>query len=129
RAPRGGVESSQFEDLKVMIQDITISDNKDHWKWSLAPNGFSVASARKLNLDKLPSMVNMERKGIDIDSLLCPMCGDHVENVDHLFFSYGMARELWRLLARWCDLDIPSVASIAEWFSWVDACKKSQVAS
>ncbi|GKD73221.1 RNA-directed DNA polymerase, eukaryota, reverse transcriptase zinc-binding domain protein [Tanacetum coccineum] len=99
-----------------MIQDITISDNKDRWKWSLAPNGFSVASARKfidehflpcglsctrwnkgvlikvnvfmwrLNLDKLSSMVNMERKGIDIDSLLCPMCGDHVENVDHLFF-------------------------------------------
>ncbi|GJT76643.1 retrovirus-related pol polyprotein from transposon TNT 1-94 [Tanacetum coccineum] len=140
-------------DKKSLIQDITISNNKDGWKWSLASNGFSVASARKfidehilpyglsctiwnrgvpikvdvfmwrLNLDKLPSMVNMERKGIDIDSLLCLVCGDHVENVDPLFFSCGMARELWRLLARWFDLDIPSVASIVEWFSWVDACK------
>ena len=59
--------------------------------------------------------------------VLC-VCGDHVENVDHLFFSCGMARELWRLLARWCNLDIPGVASIAEWFSWVDACKVTKTA-
>ncbi|GKC45535.1 putative RNA-directed DNA polymerase, eukaryota, reverse transcriptase zinc-binding domain protein [Tanacetum coccineum] len=39
-----------------------------------------------------------------------------------------MARELWRLLARWFDLDIPSVASIVEWFSWVDACKVTNMA-
>ncbi|PWA72941.1 RNA-directed DNA polymerase, eukaryota, Reverse transcriptase zinc-binding domain protein [Artemisia annua] len=86
RAPRGGVESSQLEDLNAVIQDITMSDNKDGWKWSLASNGFSIASARKfidehtlpcglsctrwnrvvpikvnvflwrLNMDKLPSM-------------------------------------------------------------------------
>ncbi|GKC55447.1 RNA-directed DNA polymerase, eukaryota, reverse transcriptase zinc-binding domain protein [Tanacetum coccineum] len=158
RAPRGGVESSQLEDLKALIQNILISDNKDGWKWSLDSNGFSVASARKyidehilpcglsctrwnkgvpikvnvflwrLNLDKLPSLVNMDRKGMDIDSLLCPVCGDHVESVDHLFFSCGMARELWRLLARWCDLDITSVANIAEWFLWVDACKVTKTA-
>ncbi|GKC08007.1 hypothetical protein Tco_0999617 [Tanacetum coccineum] len=47
RAPRGGVESSQLEDLKALIQNILISDNKDGWKWSLYSNGFSVASARK----------------------------------------------------------------------------------
>ncbi|PWA52105.1 RNA-directed DNA polymerase, eukaryota, Reverse transcriptase zinc-binding domain protein [Artemisia annua] len=46
RAPRGGVESSQLEDLKAVIQDITMSDNKDGWKWCLASNGFSVASAQ-----------------------------------------------------------------------------------
>ncbi|GJV40420.1 RNA-directed DNA polymerase, eukaryota, reverse transcriptase zinc-binding domain protein [Tanacetum coccineum] len=32
----------------------------------------------RLNLDKLLSMVNMECKGIDIDSLLCLVCGDHL---------------------------------------------------
>ncbi|GJX97095.1 RNA-directed DNA polymerase, eukaryota, reverse transcriptase zinc-binding domain protein [Tanacetum coccineum] len=49
RAPRGGVESSQLEDLKALIQNILILDNKDGWKWFIDSNGFSVASARKYN--------------------------------------------------------------------------------
>ncbi|GKF04801.1 RNA-directed DNA polymerase, eukaryota, reverse transcriptase zinc-binding domain protein, partial [Tanacetum coccineum] len=106
------------------------SDNRDGWKWSLASNGFSVAYVRKyivkhilhrgltstrwnrgvpikvnifmwrLSLDKLLTIVNMDRKRIDIDPLLCLVCGDHVENIDHLFSSCGMARDLWILLAR-----------------------------
>nr|GEU85154.1 7-deoxyloganetin glucosyltransferase-like [Tanacetum cinerariifolium] len=75
----------------------------------------------KLRLDKLPTLANMDKKGIDVASLLCPVCNAHVENVDHLFFSCGMAQDLWGLLARWCTLDIPEVSNIVEWFSWLDA--------
>nr|GEU38325.1 myosin heavy chain-related protein [Tanacetum cinerariifolium] len=75
-----------------------------------APNGFSVASARKhidvhilprglsttrwnkgipikvnifmwrLKLNKLPTLANLVQKGIDINSLLCPICDNYVEN-------------------------------------------------
>nr|GEW05613.1 hypothetical protein [Tanacetum cinerariifolium] len=47
-------------------------------------------------------------------------------NVDHLFFSCGMAQDLWGLLARWCALDIPEVSNIVEWFSWFDASHVSK---
>nr|GEW98038.1 hypothetical protein [Tanacetum cinerariifolium] len=80
----------------------------------------------KLRLDKLPTLANMDKKGIDVASLLCPVCNAHVENVDHLFFSCGMAHDLWGLLARWCTLDISEVSNIVEWFSWLDATHVSK---
>ncbi|GJU77016.1 RNA-directed DNA polymerase, eukaryota, reverse transcriptase zinc-binding domain protein [Tanacetum coccineum] len=82
----------------------------------------------RLRLDKLSTLVNMDRKSIDVDSLLCPICKARVENVDHLFFSCEMTHDLWGLLARWCILDIPEVSNITEWFSWLDDAHVSKSA-
>ena len=69
---------------------------------------------------KLPTRMNMDRKGIDVGSLLCLVRSDYVENINHLFFSCGMTHDLWALLAIWCDLNIPVVPNIAEWLLWLD---------
>ncbi|GKD91180.1 RNA-directed DNA polymerase, eukaryota, reverse transcriptase zinc-binding domain protein [Tanacetum coccineum] len=42
----------------------------------------------RLNLNRLPSRVNLDRKGIEVDSLLCPTCQLDVETVNHNFLSY-----------------------------------------
>nr|GEV29767.1 hypothetical protein [Tanacetum cinerariifolium] len=87
-------------------------------------NGFSVASAHRLvdshflgaaplatrwnkcipikanvflwraMLNKLPTRVNLDRRGIDVDSLLCLVFHEDVETVNHLFFSYEVAKDL-----------------------------------
>ncbi|GJX58573.1 RNA-directed DNA polymerase, eukaryota [Tanacetum coccineum] len=138
------------------IRDVSLSNSKDGWKWGLGKSGFTVSSARiyiddlslpgtfmttrwlrhipikvnvfiwKLSLDKLPTLANMDKKGIDVNSLLCPICNAHIESVDHLFFSCDLARDLWGLLSRWCCLDIPEVPNIVEWFSWLDSAKVSK---
>ncbi|GJU51482.1 RNA-directed DNA polymerase, eukaryota, reverse transcriptase zinc-binding domain protein [Tanacetum coccineum] len=54
----------------------------------------------RLRLDKLPTLMNMDRKGIDVDSFCAP----------------------------WCDLDIPELHNIAKWLSWVDDCQVSKKA-
>ncbi|GJW82405.1 RNA-directed DNA polymerase, eukaryota, reverse transcriptase zinc-binding domain protein [Tanacetum coccineum] len=125
RPPRGGAKSYQLDELIQFTQDVVLSDSTDAWTWELDKSGYSVSSALnvfiwRLRLDELSTLVNMDRKGIDVDSLLCPICKTHVENVDHLFFSCEMAHDLWDLLARWCNLDIPEVSNITEWFSWLD---------
>ncbi|GKA66100.1 RNA-directed DNA polymerase, eukaryota, reverse transcriptase zinc-binding domain protein [Tanacetum coccineum] len=71
----------------------------------------------RLFLNKLPSRVNLDKKGIDLDSLLCPVCNEDVETVNHLFFSCDMAKDLWSLLARWWGLDIPVCSTILDWES------------
>nr|GEZ01740.1 RNA-directed DNA polymerase, eukaryota, reverse transcriptase zinc-binding domain protein [Tanacetum cinerariifolium] len=63
----------------------------------------------RLSLNKLPSMMKLDKKSIDVDSILCPICNDDVETVNHLFFSCDMAKDLWSLLARWWELGIPFV--------------------
>ncbi|GJU62417.1 RNA-directed DNA polymerase, eukaryota, reverse transcriptase zinc-binding domain protein [Tanacetum coccineum] len=49
----------------------------------------------KLLLNKLPSRVNLDRRGIDIPSILCPNCQEDVETVNHIFFTCEMASTLW----------------------------------
>ncbi|GJV69144.1 RNA-directed DNA polymerase, eukaryota, reverse transcriptase zinc-binding domain protein [Tanacetum coccineum] len=79
----------------------------------------------RLGLNKLPSKINLQRKGIDVGSVLCPICQDDVESVNHLFFNCDMAKHLWDLLAKWWDLDIPVCANILEWYSWLDSLRDS----
>ncbi|GJX36639.1 RNA-directed DNA polymerase, eukaryota, reverse transcriptase zinc-binding domain protein [Tanacetum coccineum] len=74
----------------------------------------------RLNLNKLPYRVNLDRKGIEVGSLLCPTCQLDVETVNHIFFICEMAKDLWSLLAKWWELDIPIWANISDWYDWLD---------
>ncbi|GKB49075.1 RNA-directed DNA polymerase, eukaryota, reverse transcriptase zinc-binding domain protein [Tanacetum coccineum] len=119
RQPRGGAEMSQFNDLLSLIQGVPLSDKSDSWLWSLdISNGYTVAS--RLMLNKLPSRVNLDKRGIDVGLLLCPICMDDIENVNHIFFSCNMAKDLLSLFAKWWEIDIPVCVNISEWFNWLD---------
>ncbi|GJZ92322.1 zinc finger, C6HC-type containing protein [Tanacetum coccineum] len=52
-----------------------------------------------LKLNKLPSRVNLDRRGIDVILINCPSCQGDLETVNHTFFNCGLAKELWSLLA------------------------------
>nr|GEY66539.1 RNA-directed DNA polymerase, eukaryota, reverse transcriptase zinc-binding domain protein [Tanacetum cinerariifolium] len=69
----------------------------------------------RLNLNKIPTRVNVDKRGVDIGSVLCPIYGRDVETSNHLFFSCEMAVDLWVLVARWWELDIPVTSSVSEW--------------
>ncbi|GJZ15913.1 RNA-directed DNA polymerase, eukaryota [Tanacetum coccineum] len=73
----------------------------------------------RLMLNKLPSRVNLDRKSIDVGSILCPICQEDVETINHIFFSCNMAMDLWAKFARWWELDIPICTNISEWFDWL----------
>ncbi|GKB84492.1 RNA-directed DNA polymerase, eukaryota, reverse transcriptase zinc-binding domain protein [Tanacetum coccineum] len=99
RSSRGGAEMNQFEELKAAIGDVILSDQSDSWVWSLDVNtGFSVMSARILVDD---SFLEADKRGIEVDSLLCPTCYLDVETINHIFFNCEMAKYLWALLAKW----------------------------
>ncbi|GJR76612.1 hypothetical protein Tco_0088977 [Tanacetum coccineum] len=59
RVPRGGVEQEQFDDLSVLVHDVTLVPMSDRWNWALESSGeFSVASVRKMIDDKSLSEVD-----------------------------------------------------------------------
>ncbi|GJR74302.1 RNA-directed DNA polymerase, eukaryota, reverse transcriptase zinc-binding domain protein [Tanacetum coccineum] len=76
----------------------------------------------RLKLNKLPSRVNLDRRGIEVSSLLCPSCHGDIETVNHSFFNCDMAKDLWSLLSNWWELDIPVCGNIAKWYDWLVAC-------
>ncbi|GJU20264.1 hypothetical protein Tco_0833262 [Tanacetum coccineum] len=104
RQPRGGVEMAQLSELQSKIGNVVLSDQGDTWHWALDSLGYSVALARslinsetldtalnatqsacnipikfnifiwRLMLNKLPSMINLDKKCIDVGSTFCPIC-------------------------------------------------------
>ncbi|GKC07019.1 RNA-directed DNA polymerase, eukaryota, reverse transcriptase zinc-binding domain protein [Tanacetum coccineum] len=74
--------------------------------------------AWRLKLDKLPSRLNLSRRGLELDSITCPSCSLAVESTNHIFFGCSMAKDLYKFIARWWDVSMPTVSSYDEWWNW-----------
>nr|GFA24202.1 hypothetical protein [Tanacetum cinerariifolium] len=77
----------------------------------------------RLNLNRIPTRVNLDMRGIDIGSVLWPVCDSDVETTNHLFFSCEMVVDLWVFVARWWELDISVTSSVLEWVTWIDSAR------
>ncbi|GKD04620.1 zf-CCHC domain-containing protein, partial [Tanacetum coccineum] len=56
--------------------------------------------AWKLHLDRLPTRSNLLKRGIQVQSSLCPICNVLQEDTSHLFFSCDVALAISRLICR-----------------------------
>ncbi|GKE81269.1 hypothetical protein Tco_1551269 [Tanacetum coccineum] len=74
----------------------------------------------------LPTRINLSLRGIDIPSILCPICSCVGESSSHLLFSCNVARFLLLKVARWWELDIQECMSYADWLSWFNALRLSK---
>ncbi|GKA39218.1 RNA-directed DNA polymerase, eukaryota, reverse transcriptase zinc-binding domain protein [Tanacetum coccineum] len=48
--------------------------------------------AWRVRLDKLPTRLNLSLRGIEISSIMCPLCNSSVESASHLLFSCHVSR-------------------------------------
>ncbi|GKA99034.1 hypothetical protein Tco_0826971 [Tanacetum coccineum] len=65
RKPRGGIECIQFNEMLVLMQDVSLTPISDRWIWSLKGSGdFSVSSTRKAIDDKRLPIVNSKTRWI-----------------------------------------------------------------
>ncbi|GJR84622.1 RNA-directed DNA polymerase, eukaryota, reverse transcriptase zinc-binding domain protein [Tanacetum coccineum] len=75
----------------------------------LAPSAFApwlpasaIVEAAKAVLGSLPVRVELDKKSIDLDSILCPSCDNVVESVDHCLVLCEEALSVWdRTFAWW----------------------------
>ncbi|GKA78844.1 RNA-directed DNA polymerase, eukaryota [Tanacetum coccineum] len=61
--------------------------------------------AWKVKLDGLPTRLNISKRGIPIDSILCPTCDIAVESSRHIFFQCKIATELFRMITNWPSIN------------------------
>ncbi|GJZ59364.1 RNA-directed DNA polymerase, eukaryota, reverse transcriptase zinc-binding domain protein [Tanacetum coccineum] len=105
--------------VRSLIDSNTLDTDSNATRWNHSIPTKANVFIWRLMLNKLPSRVNLDRKGIDVGSILCPIFQVDVETINHIFFSCDMAMDLWDKLARWWELDIPVCANIWEWFEWL----------
>ncbi|GJW04914.1 RNA-directed DNA polymerase, eukaryota, reverse transcriptase zinc-binding domain protein [Tanacetum coccineum] len=71
--------------------------------------------AWKIKLDCLPTRLNISRRGMNIESILCPMCGKAVESSRQLFFTCRLTSEIMRKISHWWDIGYMETTSYEEW--------------
>ncbi|GKF93625.1 RNA-directed DNA polymerase, eukaryota, partial [Tanacetum coccineum] len=91
--------------IRKALDDIRLPDVSTQTRWiKEVPIKVNV-HAWKVRLDCLPTRLNLSRIGLDIPSILCPICGISVESSSHLFFDCVVAKEIFRKICHWWNLD------------------------
>ncbi|GJR72076.1 RNA-directed DNA polymerase, eukaryota [Tanacetum coccineum] len=118
RPPKGGVEEEQFSLLGSRTTDISLPNMCDRWD-TIIPIKVNI-HAWKVFLDKLPTRLNLSLRGMDIPSILCPLCNSAAESTSHIFFSCPLARQVWNKFLRWWEMDSISFDRYEDWLSWLN---------
>nr|GEU63742.1 RNA-directed DNA polymerase, eukaryota, reverse transcriptase zinc-binding domain protein [Tanacetum cinerariifolium] len=118
RIIEGSRNEAALSSLVSDLGQVQLFDGPDSWRWSLDDDGiFSVHA---------PYAANLSLRDLDIPSIVCPMCNDVVEAVDHVFLGCDLARDVWRLVRRWTNLDMPSFSSWFDCFQWFEDWRASR---
>ncbi|XP_071687626.1 uncharacterized protein [Rutidosis leptorrhynchoides] len=81
----------------------------------------------RFRLDSLPVRWLISAKGIDIHSIVCPVCNNEVETRDHLFFGCTLALDLWRRLRMWLNCAMPNFSSWDTFIVWIEGVHLSNI--
>ena len=76
--------------------------------------------AWKMMWDALPTRWKLSQRGMDLDSILCPICASKVEDRDHVFFSCSFAEAVMQNVVSWWGVQLQPLASFTDWRSWFD---------
>nr|GEW54567.1 RNA-directed DNA polymerase, eukaryota [Tanacetum cinerariifolium] len=79
--------------------------------------------AWKVYLDRLPTRLNLIRRGVHVPSLSCPVCNAAYEDMSHLLFSCNLANDVVQLVCRWWNLTWLPLGSYSEWLSWFNSIR------
>nr|XP_043614188.1 uncharacterized protein LOC122586145 [Erigeron canadensis] len=97
------------KEIRLRIDSMVLPVNIFATRWNnMVPRKVNIHAWRVL-LDRIPTRKNLVTKGLDIPSLLCPMCECDVETSDHVFGNCNVASRVWRAVSNWIQIPIPSV--------------------
>ncbi|GJQ94337.1 RNA-directed DNA polymerase, eukaryota [Tanacetum coccineum] len=105
---------------RICIDDIILPKNDVPTRWvKIIPIKVNI-HAWKVFLDKNPTRLNLSLRGMDIPSILCPLCNSAAESTSHIFFSCPLARQVWNKFLRWWEMDSISFDRYEDWLSWLN---------
>ncbi|GJR39359.1 reverse transcriptase domain, reverse transcriptase zinc-binding domain protein [Tanacetum coccineum] len=108
----------KVKDLAFMVDDVCLSvgNTTQETLWNkLAPKKVNVFVWRVLH-GRILVRVELDKRGIDLDSLLCPCCDDSVESCDHSLVTCNMAKSVWDKIFEWWKIGPVNVFSANDLF-------------
>ncbi|XP_071718294.1 uncharacterized protein [Rutidosis leptorrhynchoides] len=66
--------------------------------------------------ERIPARIELDKRGVDLDSVLCPLCRNFPESVEHAMISCKFVMEIWNGIYRWWGRNVPNNANIGNMF-------------
>ncbi|GJT40306.1 RNA-directed DNA polymerase, eukaryota, reverse transcriptase zinc-binding domain protein [Tanacetum coccineum] len=120
----GSGEFSRASSRKF-IDDQSIVGANQQTRWIKVVPGKIKILAWKIRFDFLPTRLNLSRRGVEIQSIICPTCNKEVECTSHVFFSCSLVRDIYRKIAAWWELSHSDFQKFDDWFDWLLAARVS----
>ncbi|XP_071694845.1 uncharacterized protein [Rutidosis leptorrhynchoides] len=70
----------------------------------------------RTRLNRLPTRVELNKRGLDLGSVRCPVCDDDLKTVEHSIISCKVASEIWSRVLSWWKLSPPQHRDLANVF-------------
>nr|GEU53226.1 RNA-directed DNA polymerase, eukaryota, reverse transcriptase zinc-binding domain protein [Tanacetum cinerariifolium] len=105
--------------VRRLIDDRMLPEISSKTRWIKAVPIKVYVHAWKVRLDCLSTRLNISRRGMNIESIICPMCGKASESNRHIFFTCLIAREVFRKISYSWDVTFSKVSSYEEWLDWI----------
>ncbi|GJY70994.1 RNA-directed DNA polymerase, eukaryota, reverse transcriptase zinc-binding domain protein [Tanacetum coccineum] len=107
------------KELSRLIEEkILVSDNGGRemiWN-KLVPKKVNIFVWRALR-GRLPVCVELDRRGVDLDSVLCPSCNNIMETCSHSLITCDLAMGVWDKIFSWWKAVCVNAFSLDEFFS------------
>ncbi|XP_071728849.1 uncharacterized protein [Rutidosis leptorrhynchoides] len=65
---------------------------------------------------RIPVLVELDKRGVDLHSVGCPTCDNDVETIDHSLIFCNLAFDIWTRVYKWWDLGSYTNLSLIESF-------------
>ncbi|KAL4590231.1 hypothetical protein LXL04_003157 [Taraxacum kok-saghyz] len=158
REPSRGCTRDNLEELEKMTESVNLTNEKDEWIITDAPNQTYTVSWFKNHIQqkessqssfrniwstwlpkrnnilawrilrgRMPVKLNLSNMGVDLNDVLCPICQDHTEDINHVFLKFHWAESLWTQMSQWWNMPLPTFDAIHNIFDWIDKCKEKEI--
>ena len=101
--------------IEEKVQSSVNGGQETRWN-KLVPKKVNIFVWRPLR-GKLPVRVELDRRGVDLDSVLCPCCNNIVETCAHSLITCDLARSVWDKTFNWWKVGVVNAFSMDEFFS------------
>ncbi|XP_071727597.1 uncharacterized protein [Rutidosis leptorrhynchoides] len=63
--------------------------------------------------NRFPVLFELDKRGIDLHSVLCPLCDNSIETVEHTLFSCPKVWEIWDKVLKWWGINSSSYGRLS----------------
>ncbi|PWA46879.1 RNA-directed DNA polymerase, eukaryota, Reverse transcriptase zinc-binding domain protein [Artemisia annua] len=75
--------------------------------WNLVCSMELEGKSSRAVLDRLPVLTKIDTRGIDIPAVLCPLCEEVPESLDHILIACPKVKLIWRKSFSWWGVKFP----------------------